>query len=115
MVQPDGSRRRAEQKYNMAHQEPMLAAMAEIGALRRLTVQAIAMRLLEETAPHEALSLLGLQMTRVRSVPPEVETGLDPAVSDLLAAMTDERIQGLVGELGRALLSMTDDSRVESH
>ena len=91
----------------MIEQNMTLAALAEIGALRRLIVQALALRLLEEDTPEHALSMLGLQLMQSGSVPPDGHTGLDPAVSDLLAAMTDDSLQGLFKDLGQAVSAMT--------
>lgn len=80
--------------------EAQLAAMAEIGAMRNILIQALALRLVDEDAPLHAVDMLGRMISAVPTVPPAGQvTGLDPAVSDMLAALTDERTAALVAEL----------------
>jgi hypothetical protein len=80
--------------------QSQLAAMAEIGAMRNIMIQALALRLLDEEAPLHAVDMLGRMVSAVPTQPPAGEvTGLDPAVSDMLAALTDERTAALVAEL----------------
>lgn len=83
----------------------VMSALAEIGAMRRVLVQALALKLMEEPSPVHALAILDHQLTRTATTPP-ADTGLDPAISDMLAAMTDERIGALVGDLKRVLGGM---------
>jgi hypothetical protein len=84
----------------MPASETLLAAMAEIGAMRNLLVHALALRLIEEPAPMQTLDFLGRMLTALPTQPPAGQvTGLDPAVSDLLAALTDERTAALVDDL----------------
>jgi len=90
--------------------EHILAAIAELGALRRVLVHAIALRLIEEPAPMQALDMIGLQLTSVPTQPPLTGSTLDPAVSDLLAALTDERTQSLVDDV-RARLALVAATR----
>ncbi len=89
----------------MSHQDHLLAAIAELGALRHLLVHAIALRLVEEPAPLQALDAIGWQLSAVPTQPPASGHNFDPAVSDLLAALTDERTQSLVEEV-RARLAL---------
>ncbi|MFN6978067.1 MAG: hypothetical protein ACK4OP_08090 [Gemmobacter sp.] len=80
--------------------ETLLAAMAEIGAMRNLLVQALALRLIEDPAPQQSVDFLGRMLTAMPTQPPAGQaTGLDPAVSDYLAALTDERTAALVDDL----------------
>jgi hypothetical protein len=80
--------------------ESLIAAMAEIGAMRNLLVQALALRLVDETSPEHAVEMLGRFAVALPTQPPEGQvTGLDPAVSDYLAALTDERTAALVDDV----------------
>ena len=83
----------------MKQSEFMLAAMAEIGALRNLVIHALALRLIEEPAPLQVLELIGHQLTASPTQPGDTGGALDPAMSDYLAALTDERMQSLVEDL----------------
>lgn len=66
--------------------ESVIAAMAEIGAMRNLRVQALALRLVDEASPQNAVDMLGRLAVALPTQPPEGRvTGLDPAVSDYLA------------------------------
>ena len=88
----------------------ILAAMAEIGALRTLIIHAIALRVLEEPDPFSALNVIEGQLTSSPTVPDEVGSDLDPAMSDLLAALTDERIEHLMRDLRQRLASFAAPS-----
>lgn len=77
----------------------MLSAMAEIGAIRRLLVHALALRLIDEPAPMEVLDFLGMQLTARPTAPADTGGALDPAMSDYLAALTDEHTESLVRDL----------------
>lgn len=77
-----------------------LAMLAEIGALRNLVLHAIALRLAEEPAPIALLDAMSSQLTARPTEPGRTtDAPLDPAMSDYLAALTDERLQGLVDDL----------------
>ena len=93
----------------MKNSDFVLAALAEIGAMRRLLIQALVLKLVEEPEPMQVLALLGKQLTNAVTTPPS-DSGLDPAVSDLLAAMTDERMDSLVGDLRLALDGLTGEA-----
>lgn len=77
----------------------MLSAMAEIGALRNLVLHAVTLRLIEEPAPLQVLEMIGGQLAAAPTRPGDTGGALDPAMSDHLAALTDERMQRLVEEL----------------
>lgn len=80
--------------------QPLLAAMAEIGAVRNILVHALALRLIDDTAPLHSVDMMGRMLAAVPTQPPpDGDTGLDPAVSDVLAALTDERTAALVAEV----------------
>ena len=74
----------------------MLSAMAEIGALRTLMIHAFALRLLDEPDPATALKVIEAHLTSSPTLPANANTNLDPAISDLLAALTDQRIETLL-------------------
>lgn len=90
----------------MPTNQSMLAAMAEIGAMRNILIQALALRLLDEASPLQAVDMLGRMLSALPTQPPAGEiTGLDPAVSDFLAALTDERTAALMADVrGRVQL-----------
>jgi hypothetical protein len=83
-----------------------LAALAEIGALRNLVVHAVALRLLDEPDPLQTLAFIDHQLTSNQTMPGDVGGALDPAMSDLLAALTDDRTQGLVNDVRARLASI---------
>jgi hypothetical protein len=83
----------------MHQDEFLLAAMAEIGAMRKLMLSALALRLLEETEPLQALEMLGGLVTATPTMPAKAGRPIDPAMSDLLAAMTDEQVSGMIDDL----------------
>ncbi|SPH23635.1 hypothetical protein DEA8626_02701 [Defluviimonas aquaemixtae] len=91
----------------MRHNEFMLAAMAEIGAMRKLLVHALALRLIEEPAPMEVLDFLGLQLTATPTAPSNTGGALDPVTSDYLAALTDEHTDSLVNDLRERVRTIT--------
>lgn len=91
----------------MRNEDVMLSAMAEIGAMRRLLVHMIALRLLDEPAPMATLELIGGLLSASPALPAAGAARLDPAVSDLLSALTDERTQSLVAEVRARLEAMT--------
>ena len=83
----------------MSESEQLLSISAEIGAMRAVLTHTLALRLLEEPDPNTALCIVRAQLTGAATKPPSEPTGLDPAMSDLLAALTDERIEALLEEL----------------
>jgi hypothetical protein len=84
-----------------------LAAMAEIGAMRRLLVHMIALRLMDEPAPHATLDMIGGILAATPTAPAAAGGRLDPAVSDLLSALTDERTASLVDDVRARLAALT--------
>lgn len=91
----------------MRSEELMLSAMAEIGAMRRLLVHVIALRLMDEAAPMATLDLIGGLLTATPTAPAAAGGRLDPAVSDLLSALTDERTASLVDDVRARLAALT--------
>ena len=90
----------------MHNQEFTLSALAEIGALRNLVVHAVALRLLDESDPLQTLAFMDRHLTSKRTLPGDVGGALDPAMSDLLAALTDDRTQSLVADVRARLVSV---------
>jgi len=84
----------------------MLAAIAEIGAIRSVVVHAIALRLLEEPDPLQTLAVMDRQITAEPTLPADTAGALDPAMSDLLAALTDDRRQALVDDVNKQLATI---------
>ena len=85
--------------------EMLMAVMAELGALRHVLVHAMALRLIEEPSPLVALQIVERQLTAQPSVPPQ-GAGLDPAISDMLSALTDERTGGIMADLRARLQAL---------
>lgn len=83
----------------MSQSDFLLSAAAEIGAMRKLLVHALALRLIEEPDPMQVLDFLGLQLAATPTAPTETGGALEPVMSDYLSALTDERTECLVGEL----------------
>lgn len=86
--------------------------MAEIGALRTLIIHAIALRVMEEPDPFMALNVIQGQLTAAPTVPDDGGSTLDPAMSDLLAALTDERIESLMNDLRQRLAMFAAPSQL---
>ncbi|WP_424928240.1 hypothetical protein [Amaricoccus tamworthensis] len=83
----------------MESNKQMLAAMAEIGALRNFLVQTVALRLLEEPDPLGSCEAVNNLLNAAPTMPGSTSIDLDPAMSDLLAAMTDERTAAIGREV----------------
>ncbi len=83
----------------MQNDEMMLAAMAQIGAMRKLVLSALALRLVEESEPLQALDMLGGVVTNTPTLPANTGGNLNPAMSDMLAAMTDEQVGSMIDDL----------------
>jgi hypothetical protein len=84
----------------------LLSAVAELGAMRNVLVHSIALRLLEEGDPLRTLAMLDQQLTASRAEPDALGSGLDPAVSDHLASMTDDRTRALLTDVSSRLRSI---------
>ena len=76
-----------------------LAALAEICALRNLVVQAICLKLLSEPDPLHVIALIEDRLTAIPTQPAQTDGALDPAMSDMLSALTDERTRSLMGDI----------------
>lgn len=87
----------------MSTEKNMMAAMAEIGAIRHVVQHAIVLRILEEPEPRLTFAFLDRQLTERSTEPNSAGSDLDPAISDMLAAMTDERIRSLLDDIGLRL------------
>ncbi len=83
----------------MHQDEFLLSAMAQVGAMRKLVLSALALRLLEENEPLQALDMLGGLVTATPTMPANTGRAIDPAMSDLLAAMTDDQVASMIDEL----------------
>lgn len=91
----------------MRTEDFLLSAMAEIGAMRKLLVHALALRLMDDPAPFQTLDLIGGLLGAAPTIPAAGASRLDPAVSDMLAAMTDEHAQSLVADVPTRLTALT--------
>jgi hypothetical protein len=87
----------------MQQTDHTLALMAEVGAMRKFLISAVALKLLDEPSPLDAWAALGVRLAQDETMPGDHGGALDPAVSDMLAAETDERVMALVGDLGSKL------------
>jgi hypothetical protein len=72
-----------------------LTLLAEVSALRAVLVDIFADRFLKEPDPLGAAKVVRTMFARTPTRPP-VEGNLDPAISDLLTAMTDEAIDDIM-------------------
>ncbi len=77
-----------------------LMLLAEVGALRAVLVNIFAERFLKEPDPIGAAKVVKSMFARTPTRPP-VEGNLDPAISDVLTAMTDEAIDDLMSAVVR--------------
>ena len=71
---------------------------AEINAQRYLLAQLWAQRLLVEPDPLASAIVTKEELRKRATKPPRTGTGLDPATSDVLAAMTDEHIAEIMDQ-----------------
>ncbi|MDS4012396.1 MAG: hypothetical protein RKK15_13460 [Defluviicoccus sp.] len=71
----------------------LMTLLAHLSAQRRLLINAYVSGFLEEDDPLAAAKRLRFSFAERPTQAPEAGTDLDPAVSDLLAAMTDEAIE----------------------
>ncbi len=75
-----------------------LLLLAQLGAQRAILLRLLVLTLLQEPDPLRSL-LLVREIFRDNPVQPPAESGLDPAVSDLLAGMADEEVERILGEV----------------
>ncbi len=71
----------------------LMTLLAHLSAQRRLLINAYVSGFMEEDDPVAAAKRLRHTFAERPTQAPEAGTDLDPAVSDLLAAMTDEAIE----------------------
>lgn len=83
----------------MQQDEFLLSAMAQIGAMRKVVLSALALRLLEESEPLAALDMLGNLVKATPTMPANIDRPIDPAMSDMLAAMTDDQVSSIIDDL----------------
>ena len=76
--------------------EMTIALLAHLSAHRRLLINLYAVAFMAETNPVEAAELERKKFADAPTQAPERGSGLDPATSDMLAAMTDEAIEDLL-------------------
>ena len=86
-----------------------LTLLAHLSAHRRLLVNLYAGRCMNEEAPAEEARRLRTAFDQAPTQAPEDGSGLDPATSDLLAAMTDEMIQDI---LSRVISRVEESSEI---
>jgi len=77
-----------------------LMLLAEVSALRAVLVNIFADRFLKEPDPLGAAKVVKNMFARTPTRPP-AEGNLDPAISDLLTAMTDEAIDDIMSAVVR--------------
>lgn len=70
----------------------LLAILAHVSAQRRLLINAYACGFIDEPDPVAAARCLQDNFARSPTLAPADGNGLDPATSDMVAAMTDESI-----------------------
>jgi hypothetical protein len=72
-----------------------LTVLAQLSAQRELLVTLLAHRFLDEPDPIGATEIARKMVAQSPTAPPK-ESNLDPATSDLLAAMTDESMADIL-------------------
>ncbi len=75
-----------------------LLLLAHLGAQRAILLRLLVLTLLREPDPLGTVRLVR-ELFRDHPVQPPAESGLDPAVSDLLAGMADEEVERIMGEV----------------
>ncbi len=81
----------------MPQQELML--LAQLGAHRAILVRLLVLKFLGEPDPVGCARAVRELFRATPVVPPREGSNLDPATSDLLASMTDEEIDRIMGEV----------------
>jgi hypothetical protein len=76
--------------------EMTISLLAHLSAHRRLLINLYAIGFMAEPDPVEAAELERKKFADAPTQAPERGSGLDPATSDMLAAMTDEAIEDLL-------------------
>ena len=92
-------------------QPTLLALLAEVGAMRAILARMMALHLAQSEAD-PATAALGVKalVCRAPTRPPS-DHALDAATSDLLAAMTDERIEALMDDIIASFVPGQDGGR----
>ncbi len=80
-----------------------LTLLAEVGALRALFVNLYAQKFLDEPDPLRAARNVKDMLALCPTQPPVEGGNLDPATSDVLAAMTDESIEAIMAAVIKRL------------
>ncbi len=75
-----------------------LVLLAHLSAQRAILSRLLVLTFLAEPDPLQAVRLVR-EMFRANPVQPPPESGLDPAVSDLLAGMADEEVERILSEV----------------
>jgi hypothetical protein len=88
----------------------LLTVLAHLSAHRRLLINAYVCGFLDEPDPAEAACALRHSFAARPTQAPESGSTLDPAVSDLLAAMTDEAIEDFMDRVLLRLRQLQDSS-----
>jgi len=73
-----------------------MTILAQTSALREMLVNLHVHRFLEEPDPVGAAKIARTIMTQAPTLPPKGGNNLDPATSDVLAAMTDEAVESMM-------------------
>lgn len=84
-----------------------LTILAQLSAQRELLVTLFVYRFLQEADPLGAACLVKAMFDESPTTAPRDGTSLDPATSDLLAAMTDEVIEDIMDRVIERLESCT--------
>ena len=79
--------------------EQLLTIFAELSAQRAVLVRLQVLKLLTEPDPLSSAQALRRFMTAHPTEPPKRDNPFDAATSDLLASMTDERIEAIMSEV----------------
>ncbi|MCP5364654.1 MAG: hypothetical protein H6905_05420 [Hyphomicrobiales bacterium] len=98
-------REEAEAMDNM-----LMTLLAHLSAQRRLLINAYVCGFLDEPDPVEAAKDVQLSFHARPTQAPENGNGLDPALSDHLAALTDEAIDDFMDRVISRLMSIQDEA-----
>jgi hypothetical protein len=91
--------------------DPILVTLlAHLSAQRRLLIHAYVCGLIDEADPLAAATELRRSFAGRPTQAPEQGSNLDPAVSDMLAAMTDEAIDDFMARVAGRLVALLDET-----
>lgn len=88
----------------------LMTLLAHLSAHRRLLINAYVCGFLDEPDPIEAAQQLRYSFAARPTQAPETGSALDPAVSDMLAAMTDEAIEDFMDRVIVRLHQVRDET-----